>query len=46
LRHDLNEGVGKLLAGLDRLNATIERVAGVHPRLDDLEAGVRVLERT
>jgi hypothetical protein len=46
LRRDLNTGVGKLLAGLDRLNDTIEHVAALRPRLEDLEARVRVLERT
>jgi ubiquinone biosynthesis protein UbiJ len=45
LRRDLNTGVGKLLAGLDRLNNTIEHVAALRPRLEDLEARVRVLER-
>ena len=46
LRRDLNTGVGKLLAGLDRLNNTIEHVAALRPRVEDLEARVRVLERT
>jgi hypothetical protein len=44
LRRDLNDGLGKLLAGLDRLTDKIEEIAAIRPRIDDLEHRVTVLE--
>jgi len=45
LRDDLNQGVGRLLTGLERLEAAIDRVAQIRPRLDALEVRVDRLER-
>lgn len=45
LRHDFNVGIGKLLAGLERLEKAIDRVAEIRPRLDALEVRVTRLEQ-
>jgi len=45
LRSDLNAGVGRLLDGLKSLEAAIDRVAEIRPRLDALEVRVDRLER-
>lgn len=45
LRGDLNRGIGRLVAGLDALEAAINRVAEIRPRLDALETRVDRLER-
>jgi len=45
LRHDLNTGVGRLVAGLDSLKESIDRIAEIRPRLDALEVRVDRLER-
>jgi predicted nuclease with TOPRIM domain len=44
LRQDLNDGLGKLLAALDRLTGKIDEVAAVRPQLADLERRVTRLE--
>ena len=44
LRADLNRGVGMLVAGLESLEKTINRVAEIRPRLDALERRVDRLE--
>jgi len=44
LRSDLNTGVGRLLDGLKSLEAAIDRVAEIRPRIDALEVRVDRLE--
>jgi hypothetical protein len=44
LRGDLNDGLERLLAALERLTEKIDAIAAIRPRVDDLEHRVAVLE--
>jgi hypothetical protein len=46
LRGDLNSGLDRLLAALDRLTGKIDEVAAVRPQLADLERRVTRLEES